>query len=712
VIALATLKAGYRDWRKSLLGLNYQNGAVVSVGLAVVLLITAWLTSAAGAAAAGLGAMCTSIADTPTSPTRHKPVELAVALAGGTVISLLVGLAQPYLWTTVIAVTGLSFLTALMHGFGRKAIPVSFGLLLPLVLTLGTPLPDARATLQHASLFGLGGLLYVMWALPVARLLEWRTRRLALAEALSAFAAYQYARADMFNEGDNDADAAIKRLIQREDALVEALQSARELLFRQMRGPREIRLAAALVVLLDVYETVLSIHANAETLRLGLRDDTLLALVALVRDIADAAERQALALQRGEPAPEENFNATLARLRDMLEAKDATPAGDDVEIRRRANQRAAFNKLGHASAMLLRMQEMLIDDEAARSTLGTINLRAFLQPARYNFSVLRAQLHAKSPILRFAVRFTLAMLSGLIVAKTLPYSMHGSWVMLTIAVTMRANYAMSSQRRTDRVLGDLLGCLFAAGLLRLAPHAVPLVGVICVGLTRVYAITNYQISSMAGCIMGLLLLHYLAPGSGLFIQQRVIDSVSGALIAWLFSRVLPHWEAHDMPRLVEGLKKATRNYADEALRFDEEPMRYRLARKGMTDAISLLSGALRRMLAEPKDHRLDIASLERLLGSANLLAAQFASAQVVLRRRQDEVQQQIPEGVVLQLALARARMLAALTGEASPPSHAEAAPIELPPFAKGLLAWLEQVEEEARRLDSAAAEVLAATPRA
>ena len=710
MIPLATLKAGFRDWRKNLLGLNYQNGAVVSAGLAVVLLVTASLTSVAGAAAAGLGAMCTSIADTPTSPTRHKPVELAVALAGGTLISLLVGLAQPYLWTTIAVVTVLSFLTALMHGFGRKAIPVSFGLLLPLVLTLGTPLPDARTTLQHAGFFGLGGLLYVLWALPAARLLEWRTRRLALAEALSAFAAYQYARADMFNESD-DADAAIKRLILREDGLVEALQSARELLFRQMRGPREIRLAAALVVLLDVYETVLSIHADAETLRQGQRGEVVLALVALVRDIGDAAERQALAQRRGEPAPEENFNATLARIRALLDAKDSTPVRDENDARRRASQRAAFDKLGHASAMLLRMQEMLVDDEAARSTLGTINLRAFLQPARYNFAVLRAQLHAKSPILRFALRFTLAMLSGLIVAKLLPYSMHGSWVMLTIAVTMRANYAMSSQRRTDRVLGDLLGCLFAAGLLRLAPSAVPLVGVICVGLTRVYAVTNYQVSSMAGCIMGLLLLHYLAPGSGLFIHQRVLDSVSGALIAWLFSRVLPHWEAHDMPRLVEGLKKATRNYADAALRFDEEPMRYRLARKGMIDAISLLSGALRRMLAEPKDHRLDIASLERLLGSANLLAAQFASAQVFLRGRQDDGQHQVPEGVALQLALARSRMLAALAGEASPPAHAEAASVALPAFAQWLLAWLEQVEDEARRLGAISAEVLAAAPR-
>ncbi len=710
MISLAALKTGLRAWRKDLRGLNYQNGAVVSLGLALVLLFTAWFFSLAGAAAAGLGAMCTSIADTPTSPTRHKPIELAIALTGGTLISLIVGLASPYFVATLICVLVLSFLTALMHGFGRKAIPLSFGLLLPLMLTLGTPTPDVPSALTHAGLYGLGGLLYVVWALPVARLLDWRTRRLALATALSAFADYQHARADLFND-DGNFEASLKRLILREDALVEALQAARELLFRQMRKPREIRLAAALVVLLDVYETVLSIHSNVQILLRGRRGEALIRLIAFAREIANAAERQADALRRGETAPSENFNATLAGIRQTLHIEHANAASSDDERERCANESAIFHKLGHASAMLIGMQEMLVDDAAARSALSTINLRAFLQPARYNLAVLGAQLHRKSPILRFALRFTLAMLCGVIVAKLLPYSMHGSWVMLTIAVTMRANYAMSSQRRNDRVLGDLIGCLCAVALLRLAPQAAPLVGVICVGLTRVYAISNYRISSMAGCVMGLLLLHYLAPGSGLYIEQRMLDSISGALIAWIFSHVIPHWEAHDMPRLVNGLKTATRDYADQALRFDEAETPYRLARKGMTDAISLFSGALRRMLAEPEGRRLDVAVLERLLGSANLLAAQFASVQVHLRSLRN-TQPHIPQSIALQLAFARTRMLAALAGEAADPARVAATPpVDLPPLMHELSAWLEQVEAEARRLAEAAAEVLAAAPR-
>lgn len=709
MLSTQTLKHQFRDWREDLLGLYYQNGAVVSLGLCCVVLLAAQLTSSVGAAAAGLGAMCTSIADTPAGPTRHKPAELMLALVGGTLISLLVGLVSPYHWATAACIGGLSFITALMHGFGRKAIPISLGFLLPMVLTLGTPIPDAHAALWHALMFSFGGFIYILWALPVARLLELRTRRLVLAEALKNFALYQRARVKLF-DGNIDLDSGLRQVIQHEDALTEALQTARELLFRQIRGPRELRLAAALVVLLDTFETILSIHNNVQALRQTRLTTPRAHLIELAEHLAESADRQAAALRRGLLAPEEDYRAQLAQTRNAIDAARHLSSASSEEQNAYNNLNSAHNKLKHAIHLMLRMREMLSSDEAARSTLSTINLRAFLQSARYSFGVLRAQLYTRSPILRFALRFTLAMLCGLLLTKLLPYGMHGSWILLTIGVTMRANYALSSQRRIDRVLGDFFGCVFAAALLRLAAIIAPLIGVICVGLTRVYGQRNYQISSTAGCIMGLLLLHYLAPGSGLLISQRLLDSVIGATIAALFSFVLPHWEAHDIPRLVAGLMRATRAYTDQALRFNDNPTRYRLARKGMTDAISVLSGALRRMLIEPESHRLDVAALERLQACANLLASQFASAQVHLRNLHG-TQWYASGAAEVFLALARARTLAALNGEIQSTvekPNAEHASASL----QALQRLLIQIEEQASFLPKAAAEAVALPMRA
>ena len=68
-----------------------------------------------------------------------------------------------------------------------------------------------------------------------------------------------------------------------------------------------------------------------------------------------------------------------------------------------------------------------------------------------------------SPVLRFAVRLALAMMAGAVVAQSLGDERHGNWVLLTIAVVMRAGYGLTKQRRDDRVIGTLIGCVLAAG---------------------------------------------------------------------------------------------------------------------------------------------------------------------------------------------------------------------------------------------------------
>ena len=59
------------------------------------------------------------------------------------------------------------------------------------------------------------------------------------------------------------------------------------------------------------------------------------------------------------------------------------------------------------------------------------------------------------------------MMAGALVAQSLGDDRHGNWVLLTIAVVMRAGYGLTRQRRDDRVIGTLIGCVLAARLGRL-----------------------------------------------------------------------------------------------------------------------------------------------------------------------------------------------------------------------------------------------------
>lgn len=690
--------------RDEALSLSYQKGWVVSLGVGLVVWAAFSTLPLTAAAASGLGAMCVSIADVP-SPTRHKPIELACGWLGGSLITLLVGVASRYFVPALACVAACSFVAALLHGFGRKAMPLSIGLLLPMVLTLGTPLPSVEAVYAHTAWFAAGGAVYCAWALLMARVLERRTRRLTLADALQAFADYQRARAALFDDSQNTAQG-LRRMIACESSLVEALQDARELLFRQLRGPQELRLAAALVVLLDAFETVLSSHSEVERLRATPFGAPLAVVVALAGGIADHAQRVAAALRRNRVVPLPALAEAVAAARQAVSAVAGGDAHEASVAHAQSALRAVLNKLAHTAALLEQCQQVLCDDARAVRMVASINLRAFLLPARYTLGVVVGQMHWDSPIFRFALRFMLAMVCGFVLAEFLPYSRHGSWIMLTIAVTLRSSYSLSRQRRADRVVGDLVGAVLAMAVLHLAAPLAPFIVVVCVGLTRVYGLKHYQIGSTAGCVMGLLLLHFLAPGSGLLVSERIADGVLGACVAWAFCFVLPHWEARNMPRLVGEVEAAAQGYAEQAIRYAAEPNAYRLARKRMTDALAMLAGALRRMLDEPESARLDVAALERVLTGAHLLASQFASVQVLLRTHNDRF---APDWAEPLLARARERTLAALAGQVL---CAQDEPLPAPEASgeRILARRLWQVEHEAGNLPLAAAQARGPRP--
>ena len=86
-------------------------------------------------------------------------------------------------------------------------------------------------------------------------------------------------------------------------------------------------------------------------------------------------------------------------------------------------------------------------------------------------------------MLRFAARLALAMMAGALVARSLGGEQHGNWVLLTIAVVMRAGYGLTRQRRDDRVIGTLIGCVLAAGAVAYLPLGA-LVAVQAVSLCR------------------------------------------------------------------------------------------------------------------------------------------------------------------------------------------------------------------------------------
>jgi uncharacterized membrane protein YccC len=456
-----------------------------------------------------------------------------------------------------------------------------------------------------------------------------RNRRMFLNEALLAFAAYLRARAGLYDRGA----AALPDVIETHGALMERLQAARDAIFTGAPTAKRRKWTGGMLALLDLYETVLSSDADWEALREAPDHDALLQISALSRAMAADIEAVALALvspAAGSPSCEHP---------EMLAALDAALA----RLAREGRQDAAAGlhptriKLARAMRRTRRLAEMLSAAGSATPPLPAVALSAFVQPPARWLETLRVHLTLRSPVMRYAIRLTLAMLAGYAVTVAFPRYVHGGWILLTVALIMRASYAITRQRRNDRIFGTLAGCALAAVLIPVLPqHAVVAIVIIGVGLAHAYATVNYRITSFAASLMALLLLHFLEPQT-FYVADRVIDTLVGAGLSVVFARVLPSWEWHDVPRLVSALVAADRTFALQALTLAADEQPYRLARKQALDRFTVLAMTARRLSSEPHHQDRQFASLNELLAANYLFASDLASVQGMLRARAGEI---------------------------------------------------------------------------
>ena len=129
------------------------------------------------------------------------------------------------------------------------------------------------------------------------------------------------------------------------------------------------------------------------------------------------------------------------------------------------------------------------------------------------------------------------------VAQSLGDERHGNWVLLTIAVVMRAGYGLTKQRRDDRVIGTLIGCVVAAGSVAYLPAgALVAVQGLAVAVTHSFARLNYRLSSSGASVTALVSLHLVQPWVSAPILVRLADTLIGAAIAHLFNYLWPRWE--------------------------------------------------------------------------------------------------------------------------------------------------------------------------
>ena len=635
------------------------NGLSVSLGLVLIMLALFEFAGLSAAASAAVGVIITSLPDVP-SPRRRKFMQVLPAPVLGTPLFMLVQLTrQDQLLLGAVLVAG-TFLAVMMMAWGKRGGPICFSLLFSMLFSMAAPpMNSLEQVISHTGWFVAGAVLYLLWAVLTTHLLNQRFRAQLLAECLYSFAQILRTQAQRFGP-EPDHQALLEAMLDQQASFADHLQATRDVVLESPTTRPRQQYAAMLLSLLEARDHQLACDLDLDVLlEQQATAPHLPALQQALNTTADELQALGMALLLGRrqqairPIPD--LRPQLAGVLPPRPSPTAPlapqPVLTDVPDTA-ALLRNMADRIGYINDEAVKIAALARGDLAPELSLVRNQWQLFVSATTWSWKPLLGQLSWRAPTLRYALRATLAVATGYLVALHLPWATHEYWILITIVVVMRGDLAQTVQRRNARVAGTVLGCLLVMALLMTHPGAKMLFLIVALstGLAHAFALRRYLYTTIAGTVSGLLQAHLLLVGlqPTFAIGERLADTLLGALLAWLFSYVLPAWERSQIPGLVKRSVAAQGQHATLALALlgteQTSDVNWRLARREAYDSLSALTLATQRSLAEPRQVRPPLEPLEALQARSYQLLAQLTAVKslLLLQRKQLDLAQATP----------------------------------------------------------------------
>ena len=609
-------------------------GLRVAIGLVGLALLVQEISDSATAMTVCIGALCTTLMDMP-SPLRHKFNEMLASVLLCSAVTLLISLCGPVQWLLMTVLVLVSFLASMMVVYGKKSMPLQLAALFIMTMSMEHQM-TWQQSFHHAGLFMLGGLIYLAYAMAIAWVLRHRIKQQVLAEALFELAAYIDIKADFYDTRFNLTEQ-FNKLVRHQSILADRQQASRDLILRSHKNSKDAIVVQVHVCMLDLYELILSTHTDYALLRQHLADsDVLKSLHDLAYKAARDIEAVAYAVTRKRASYAQisydkewaDIEAEIARLH----------AQGDAAQEALATLRAQRNKI---RAILKMIAELHLATQKVYDNVpfwSGADMAPFLSQQKYELKTLLSNLRLDSPVFRFALRVSMAISVGLLIGHWLPYAAHSYWIVLTIVIILRPTFSMTRQRRADRIIGTIIGCVVTAIVIRFVHSNIVLMAILFLSIvaTPTFIYLRYRYTAIAVSLMILLQMHLVAPSNPNLVSERLIDTLIGAAVATVFSFVLANWEYQSLPRLIRQVLTVNLSYMEASFEllqgkcFDD--FAYRIERKRLMDSLAALSSALVRMLDEPARKQRAVEDINLFIVQNYLLVAHVAALRSILGR--------------------------------------------------------------------------------
>ncbi|WP_394779767.1 FUSC family membrane protein [Undibacterium sp.] len=608
--------------------------AIGVIGLTSIVLAYADLPTAMTVC---IGALCTSLMDMP-SPLRHKFNEMLSSVLLCTAVTLIISLCAPFNLLLSIVLVVISFLASMMVVYGKKTMPLQFAALFIMTLSMENEL-SARQAFLHTALFLAGGLCYMTYSMVVSWFLRNRIKQQILAEALFELTRYIDIKAG-FYDTSTDLNEQFNLAVRQQILLADKQQASRDLLLRGRQSEQDSVLVQVHFRMLDLYELVLATHTDYVVLRRYLADTGVLDLLhQMVDKAARDIESVSYSITRKRASHSEiSYSEDMEAIEKSVVQLEQDCHDGKLPEEALTALRSSMNKLRDVIDMIGRLHLATQAPLAPMPMLPDADMTPFLTQQKYALGVMLSNMSWNSPTFRFSIRVALAITVGLLIADHLPYAAHGYWIVLTIVIILKPSFSMTKQRRTDRLVGTIIGCIITSVILRFVHTPALLLGFLFLATAAVPAFLyiKYRYAAVAATMQILLQINLLVPTNAHVVSERLTDTLIGAIIATIFSFVLPSWEYRALPQLVKNVLADNQRYIIAArdllqARITDDFV-YRISRKRLMDSLAGLSSALVRMLDEPESKRRAVEDINLFVVQNYLVIAHVASLRLLLRR--------------------------------------------------------------------------------
>lgn len=551
-----------------------------------------------------LGALCVSLTDAP-GPTMHRRNGMTIGLLTAFVVTFITGFARLNPLTLGLEITVFSFFFSMFAIWGSRASSVGSAALLIMILMIDRPL-DAWGVVRQSGLVLAGGVWYMTISLAASRLQPYRLAQQALGQCIHEIARLMEIKADFYTVS-TPLDDNYRRLLAQQVVVSEKQDAVREVLFKSRLIVTESTQTGRVLVLtftdiVDLYEQVIAMYYDYAQIREQFGSTGILTSFAdLIRQLATELDHIGLTIQS--PVNFRKSDDLIPRLTELKQRIDelGKQEGNSLVLKK------VLVNLRIISQRILTLRENLTHPNHEPTQTSELEFGRFVSHQIIDLQSLRNNLTLDSSVFRHSARVAIAMMLGYFLTLLFPAGHHSYWVLLTISVIMKPAFSLTRQRNFERITGTIAGGLIGLVIILLVPDKTVQFVFMVLFMLGTYSAQRVNYIVMVICVTPfvLILFNFLGAGYADVIQERLLDTILGGIIALTTSYLLfPQWESAQLSKPIQAILQANIRYLQLLLdgltgrNIDLED--YKLARKDVYVTSANLAAAFERMMSEPK----------------------------------------------------------------------------------------------------------------